>query len=248
MRRRLVGAELGACGAVVSPCRKDLQIPLLQIPVSPCIPLIPARSSSVLRSFLSSHRTDRQTQQFLPDHPWCSLPCLHDDLCIGAHPWQGAMDQRSCVPDLPHGHAALQLQTSTAAQFPPAHHGAELLQARENGWFIITQFSAPCHQQLEMNFSDSIGRQPSTLLGISLLKWKKNNILSQDGAFGCCREHLEFIGKGKQWQWELLLLNFRCGICTRLLVNDTSPHCWIWSTKIYGPLPSLEIFSASSWF
>lgn len=123
-------------------------------------------------------------------------------------------------------------------------------QSKEKGCFSITQFSAPCQHHLEINFSDNTGSQPSTLPGIYLLNWKKNNILSWDGAFGCCREHLEFIGKGKKWpchwwQWELLLLDFGVEYAPDFWLmyrRNTSPHCWIWSTKIHGPLPSLKIF------
>lgn len=80
------------------------------------------------RAWLSSCRTDGQ-KRFFPTE----VPSTRDNLHVGAHGWKGAVDQRTRVVLYPMGTQAFtQPKTSMVAEFSSAHHGAELLQSREN--------------------------------------------------------------------------------------------------------------------
>lgn len=190
------------------------------------IPALPARTSFVLPNLLSSCRTDGQEQLFLTE-----VPSIHANLHIGAHNWKGAVDQRTCVANYPMGaQPSTQLKILIAAELPSAHHGAELLQSKENWWFIAAEFSVFCHHQLEINYSDNLGSQPSTLLNVYLLKGKKHNIL--------------FLG-WYSWSWCLAVVKSTWNLWEKakyslivVCVTDGNGNFCCWTSGVeYTPTP-----------
>lgn len=189
-----------------------------------CIPVLPARSSNVLRSFLSSHRTDRQKQQFLTDNPCCSLPfpVCTTIICALEHtadkePWIRGLvcliTPWTLSPPAPNLNCCPVSLSSPLCWAPPSKEKRMVYHHT-----VLCSLSSSAGNEFFWQHKKPALHPPGYLF--AKVKEKQHFIL------GWCfyREHLEFIGKGKQWpchwwQWELLLLEFRCGICTRFLVN-----------------------------